>query len=141
MRARKSSNSAALAAAQSHHILGGSVATIADVFADPHFAARDMVVPVPHPGIDETMRVAGVAIKMSDTPGRVRHRAPLLGEHTDQYLSALGLGGADDDAVVERLELHLVGLLGGFGPQVRCRWFGWPRRARGADLALPGGEC
>ena len=41
------------------------------------------------------MRVAGVAIKMSDTPGHVRHRAPLLGEHTDQYLTALGLGGAE----------------------------------------------
>jgi hypothetical protein len=25
----------------------------------------------------------------------VRHRAPLLGEHTDQYLTQLGLGGAD----------------------------------------------
>ena len=81
-------------------ILGGQVPfapvnDVADVFADPHFAARDMVVPVPHPGIDEQMRVAGVAIKMSETPGRVRHRAPLLGEHTDQYQGALGLGGAD----------------------------------------------
>jgi crotonobetainyl-CoA:carnitine CoA-transferase CaiB-like acyl-CoA transferase len=54
-----------------------------------------MVVPVPHPGIDEQMRVAGVAIKMSDTPGSVRHRAPLLGEHTDRYLGALGIGGAE----------------------------------------------
>jgi crotonobetainyl-CoA:carnitine CoA-transferase CaiB-like acyl-CoA transferase len=41
------------------------------------------------------MKVAGVAIKMSETPGRVRHRAPLLGEHTDEYLTRLGLGGAD----------------------------------------------
>ena len=81
-------------------ILGGKVPfgpvnDVADVFADPHFAARDMVVPVPHPGIDETMRVAGVPIKMSETPGGVRHRAPLLGEHTDQYLTALGLGGSE----------------------------------------------
>ncbi len=81
-------------------ILGGKVPfapvnDVRDVFADPHFAAREMVVPVPHPGIDEQMRVAGVAIKMSETPGRVRHRAPLLGEHTDQYLTALGLDGAE----------------------------------------------
>jgi crotonobetainyl-CoA:carnitine CoA-transferase CaiB-like acyl-CoA transferase len=41
------------------------------------------------------MKVAGVAIKMSETPGRVRHRAPLLGEHTDEYLTCLGLAGAD----------------------------------------------
>jgi crotonobetainyl-CoA:carnitine CoA-transferase CaiB-like acyl-CoA transferase len=32
---------------------------------------------------------------MSETPGRVRHRAPLLGEHTDQYLAAIGLGGVE----------------------------------------------
>jgi crotonobetainyl-CoA:carnitine CoA-transferase CaiB-like acyl-CoA transferase len=36
-----------------------------------------------------------VAIKMSETPGRVRHRAPLLGEHTDEYLTSLGLGAAE----------------------------------------------
>ena len=81
-------------------ILGGQVPfapvnDVADVFSDPHFAARDMVVPVSHPGIDEVMRVSGVPIKMSETPGSVRHRAPLLGEHTDQYLGALGLGGAE----------------------------------------------
>ena len=32
---------------------------------------------------------------MTETPGRVRHRAPLLGEHTDRYLTELGLGGAE----------------------------------------------
>ena len=66
-----------------------------DVFANPHFAARDMVASVPHPGLEGEMKVAGVAIKMSETPGRVRHRAPLLGEHTDEYLTQLGLSGAE----------------------------------------------
>jgi len=80
--------------------LGGQVPfapvnDVRDVFANPHFAARDMVVSVPHPGLDGDMKVAGVAIKMSETPGRVRHRAPLLGEHTDEYLTRLGLAGAD----------------------------------------------
>ena len=68
---------------------------VRDVFANPHFAARDMVVSVPHPGLDHEVQVAGVAIKMSETPGSVRHRAPLLGEHTEQYLTSLGLGGAE----------------------------------------------
>jgi crotonobetainyl-CoA:carnitine CoA-transferase CaiB-like acyl-CoA transferase len=27
---------------------------------------------------------------MTETPGKVRHRAPLLGEHTDQYLKSIG---------------------------------------------------
>jgi crotonobetainyl-CoA:carnitine CoA-transferase CaiB-like acyl-CoA transferase len=80
--------------------LGGQVPfapvnDVRDIFADPHFAARDMIVPVPHPGLDHDTRVAGVAIKMTETPGRVRHRAPLLGEHTDRYLTDLGLAGAE----------------------------------------------
>ena len=80
--------------------LGGQVPfapvnDVRDIFSDPHFAARDMIVSVPHPGLDHETRVAGVAIKMTETPGRVRHRAPLLGEHTDRYLTELGLGGAE----------------------------------------------
>src|SRR3989442_9703786 len=75
--------------------LGGQVPfapvnDVRDVFADPHFAARDMLASVPHPGLDRDMKIAGVAIKMTETPGRVRHRAPLLGEHTDEYLKSIG---------------------------------------------------
>jgi crotonobetainyl-CoA:carnitine CoA-transferase CaiB-like acyl-CoA transferase len=68
---------------------------VRDIFSDPHFAARNMIVSVPHPGLDHETKVAGVAIKMTETPGRVRHRAPLLGEHTDRYLTELGLSGAE----------------------------------------------
>ena len=80
--------------------LGGQVPfspvyNVRDIVADPHFAAREMLPWVPHPGLDHETKVAGVAIKMSETPGRVRHRAPLLGEHTDQYLTSLGFGGAE----------------------------------------------
>ena len=46
---------------------------------------------MPHPGLDHETRIAGVPIKLTETPGRVRHRAPLLGEHTDEYLTCLGL--------------------------------------------------
>jgi crotonobetainyl-CoA:carnitine CoA-transferase CaiB-like acyl-CoA transferase len=68
---------------------------VRDVFADPHFAARDMLASVPHPGLENETRIAGVAVKMSETPGRVRHRAPLLGEHTDEYLKYIGCGALD----------------------------------------------
>ena len=113
--------------------LGGQVPfapvnDVRDVFANPHFAARDMVVSVPHPGLDGDMKVAGVAIKMSETPGRVRHRAPLLGEHTDEYLTRLGLGGAD----IARLQ----------GRKDRCLrrhdMTDRPRRARRVQLSTPG---
>ena len=80
--------------------LGGQVPfspvyNVRDIVADPHFAAREMLVSVPHPGLDREVLLAGVAVKMTETPGRVRHRAPLLGEHTDRYLTELGLGGAE----------------------------------------------
>jgi len=68
---------------------------VRDIFADPHFAVRDMVVRVPHPGLDRQTAIAGVAIKMTETPGRVRHRAPLLGEHTDEYLRSIGCSAGD----------------------------------------------
>jgi crotonobetainyl-CoA:carnitine CoA-transferase CaiB-like acyl-CoA transferase len=80
--------------------LGGQVPfspvyNVRDIVADPHFKAREMLPWVPHPGLDHEVQIAGVAIKMSETPGKVRHRAPLLGEHTDKYLTSLGLGAAE----------------------------------------------
>ncbi len=82
--------------------LGGQVPfspvyNVRDIVADPHFKAREMLPWVPHPGLDHEVQIAGVAVKMTETPGKVRHRAPLLGEHTDQYLQSLGCG-ADDIA-------------------------------------------
>jgi len=71
------------------------VYNVRDIVADPHFKAREMLPWVPHPGLDHEVQIAGVAIKMTETPGRVRHRAPLLGEHTDRYLTELGLTGAE----------------------------------------------
>lgn len=71
------------------------VYNVRDIVADPHFAARDMLPWVPHPGLDHEVQIAGVAVKMTETPGRVRHRAPLLGEHTDEYLKTIGLGVGD----------------------------------------------
>lgn len=32
---------------------------------------------------------------MSATPGTIRHRAPLLGEHTDDVLAEIGYGSAE----------------------------------------------
>ncbi len=80
--------------------LGGQVPfspvyNVRDIVADPHFKAREMLPWVPHPGLDREVQIAGVPIKMSETPGKVRHRAPLLGEHTDEYLKSIGCGAGE----------------------------------------------
>ncbi|MDM0015344.1 CoA transferase [Variovorax sp. J22P168] len=70
----------------------GPVYTARDIFDDPHFAKREMLVEVEHPGCSTPVRIAGVPIKLSETPGGIHRRAPLLGEHTDAVLHGLGLG-------------------------------------------------
>jgi crotonobetainyl-CoA:carnitine CoA-transferase CaiB-like acyl-CoA transferase len=68
---------------------------VREIVADPHFKARDMVVEVPHPGLDRNVAIAGVPVKMNKTPGKVARRAPLLGEDTDAILGELGFASSD----------------------------------------------
>lgn len=69
--------------------------TIADIFADPQYAARENIVSVPHPAMGE-VKMPGVVPKLSLTPGAITTPGPSLGEHTDEVLrSLLGLSDAD----------------------------------------------
>jgi crotonobetainyl-CoA:carnitine CoA-transferase CaiB-like acyl-CoA transferase len=68
------------------------VYTIADIFADPHFAARGMLAKLPHPRLGEVV-LPGVVPRLSDTPGEIREPGHLLGADTDSVLAeTLGLG-------------------------------------------------
>lgn len=79
-----------LAAVLGGRVPFGPVYDVTDIVTDPHFRARDMVVHLDHPGLDQKLAIAGVPIRLSDTPGGIRRRAPLLGEHTDEVLRGLG---------------------------------------------------
>jgi len=79
----------------------GPVMNIADIEGDPHFAAREMIVEVEQPG-GAPIRVAGVPIKMTRTPGGVRRRSPLLGENTREVLLAAGLTEEEVELVATR---------------------------------------
>jgi len=69
----------------------GSVRNLAEVFADPQIAAREMVVPMTHPKAGN-IRVLGSPMKLSDTPASQRTPPPMLGEHTESVLhNDLGL--------------------------------------------------
>jgi crotonobetainyl-CoA:carnitine CoA-transferase CaiB-like acyl-CoA transferase len=79
----------------------GPVQTAEDIFADPHFAARDMLPRVEQPGSAEPVAVPGVPVKLSGTPGGVRTRAPLLGEHTREILGEIGVPAARIQELVQ----------------------------------------
>ncbi|RIX83219.1 CaiB/BaiF CoA transferase family protein [Acidovorax cavernicola] len=83
-----------LAAVLGGKIPFGPVNNVAEIVADPHFAAREMVVHVDHPGVERQMAIAGIPVKMSETPGRIVRRAPLVGEHTDEILREIGMADA-----------------------------------------------
>ncbi len=59
------------------------------VFEDPHTHAREMMVEVEHP-VEGTVKVLGIPVKLSETPGKIRRPAPLLGEQTEETLMGLG---------------------------------------------------
>jgi crotonobetainyl-CoA:carnitine CoA-transferase CaiB-like acyl-CoA transferase len=61
------------------------VNTAADIAVDPHVAAREMIVQVPHPNGGQ-IGIVGTAVKLSETPAGAFVRAPLLGEHTADLL-------------------------------------------------------
>ncbi|CAG2151902.1 CaiB/BaiF CoA transferase family protein [Cupriavidus numazuensis] len=83
----------------------GPVYTSAEIFEDRHYAVREMLVDVEQPGSTKPVKIAGVPIKLSDTPGAVRRRAPMLGEHTDEILGGIGYA---DDLIQALKEQHVV---------------------------------
>ncbi len=73
------------------HIPAGKIYDIADIVADPHYLARDMLL---DSQLDDgtPVKLPGVVPKLSKTPGTVERPAPRLGQHTDEVLSAIGIG-------------------------------------------------
>lgn len=75
------------------------VYTIADIYEDPHYAAREMLVKVPHPVLGHTTQ-HGVVPKFSRTPGAIVKSGPEMGEDTRAVLSReLGLDDGRIDAL------------------------------------------
>ena len=72
----------------------GPINDYREVFEDPHTHAREMVVEMDHP-VEGTVRGLGIPVKLSETPGRIRRAAPLLGEHTAEVLRELGYADAE----------------------------------------------
>lgn len=84
----------------------GRIYTIADIAADPHYAAREMLQQVKL-GDGSQLTVPGVVPKLSITPGQHRRNAPELGQDTEEILKEIGL-----DAV-QIQKLKASGIVGG----------------------------
>lgn len=79
-------------------VVCGPIYTIADIFADPHFQAREMIVPMEDPEIGE-MAVPGLVPRLSETPGHLQWTGPARpGQHNQEVLRDL-LGLSDEEIV------------------------------------------
>lgn len=68
----------------------GRVYTAADIAADPHYRARDMI--ERHNLADGSpIELPGMVPKLSATPGQTRWLGPQLGEHTQEVLASVGI--------------------------------------------------
>ncbi len=72
----------------------GPINTVAEALTDPHTLARGMVAIVKHPAVGD-LKMVGIPFSMNGTPAAIRRAPPLLGQHTEEVLSAeLGLSAA-----------------------------------------------
>jgi crotonobetainyl-CoA:carnitine CoA-transferase CaiB-like acyl-CoA transferase len=78
-----------------------------DQYADEHYQAREMTVPVLDRQSGVPIRVYGVVPKMSLTPGRIWRGAPSIGEDTTEILARmLGLSEVDIKMLYEEKIVH-----------------------------------
>ena len=77
----------------------GAVNNLEEMLDHPQVAARGAMVDTEHPRAGP-VKLVGVPVKLSQTPGAIRSPSPMLGEHSAETLrEVLGMG----DAEIERL--------------------------------------
>lgn len=87
-----------------YDVLCAPVYDYAELFADPQVRHNAMVAEQHRPA-GGSIKVVGLPVKLSATPGEVGPPAPPLGAHTDAILQSLGY----DDADIRRLrEQHII---------------------------------
>ncbi len=83
-------NAEAIAEMEAARVPAGTVYDLDQVLDDPQVAARELLQYVDYPDAPKPVPLANTAVRLSKTPGGIRHRAPMLGEHTDEVLAEIG---------------------------------------------------
>jgi crotonobetainyl-CoA:carnitine CoA-transferase CaiB-like acyl-CoA transferase len=84
----------------------GAINTIDQVVDHPQVKARGMIVQTTHPTVGP-VKMVGVPVKLSETPGAVRDPAPVLGQHTHEVLR--GWLGLDDAEIADQRKAGALG--------------------------------
>ncbi|MET0657492.1 MAG: CoA transferase [Steroidobacteraceae bacterium] len=95
----------ALASLEETGVPAGPLLSPQEVLDHEHLKAVGAFEKVIYPGLDAPVTMMNTAVKLSATPGTVRSRPPLTGEHTDVILSELGVSQS------ELAELRAAGVL------------------------------
>lgn len=72
----------------------GPINDLKQVYSDPQVLQRQMVVELEDPELG-TLKNIGIPVKLSLTPGKIRRRAPDLGEHSREILLNAGYTGEE----------------------------------------------
>jgi crotonobetainyl-CoA:carnitine CoA-transferase CaiB-like acyl-CoA transferase len=78
--------------------------TAADIYADPHYQAREMINTAFLPD-GHAVSLPGIVPKLSETPGETLWVGPELGQHTDEVLASIGISS---DAISALRETGIV---------------------------------
>lgn len=79
-----------LAAMEEARLPAGPVLTPEQVLNDVHVKEAGLLKPITYPGMKNPAPIMQTPVRLSLSPGEIRHRAPLLGEHTDKIMQELG---------------------------------------------------
>ncbi|KPP94917.1 CaiB/BaiF CoA-transferase family protein [Erythrobacter sp. HL-111] len=102
---KQRTSSEVLELCEEHGVPAGNIYRAPEMLADPHFAAREAIVDVPHPKY-ENFRMQNVAPRLSATPGGIHWVGPELGQHNEEVYGELL--GMDSRAMADLAERGII---------------------------------
>lgn len=82
-------------------LAGAPVYDLDEVLNDPQVRARELLKLIEYPGVGQPVPIPNPAVQLSESRVSIRHRAPGLGEHTEEILRELGFDSEEMNAFRE----------------------------------------